>query len=362
VSSGPSGTVDPSGTSVPATEEYSVAALLGALPVVEDRGRFTISTGSFDAAARLGGLTRPAPGATDEEVRAFQSAVTGYVGPTKPATTVAALVPEMQQNGFDPELQPDFAKAVGWSITDVDDFVSDVEPPNTFSVLDGTFDTGAIDAAMGPKKDGIWAQPGEDLRTSLDTKNAADRLGRPVRMAGDGTRIAFGLTTARMTGWANGTGPTMADDAAAMQVAAVLDDADVYSAYLLRGVSGPPPFNVLRTDGPGSSSGTADELLLPTYFDTVGVGLTVVDGKPKAVLVYHHADEKSATENVEAITEIAQSGKFFRDNALVSTRLTLDGVVATGTTSVATFSFTEGTGPNFLWQLVLTADVLVVHA
>lgn len=162
-----------------------------------------------------------------------------------------------------------FLESVGFDVRDVDAFLEVSVPPSQMLLVNGEFDLAAVGAALGDPVDGVWAQEGEDLRPDLENLGRPDQIGRPVRLAGDDSRLMMTLETGLAERYLAGSGDAWD---ALLPLAEALDAAGVYAAML--------------TD---------------TYDGTVGIGLVLADGRSTAVVVRAHADEAAAEDAAVAL-------------------------------------------------------------
>lgn len=306
--------------------------------------------GDLAAATELAGSMRPQDPADGDEIALWLSSLTRVSKTQVPVNSQLPALPGIRSVAGLGDWQQD----LGWSLTQVDSFVSSGAPPSEITVLTGDFDTAAIDTAIGPSVDGIWAQPGEDNAIGPG-KSSFDPIGRPVRLAAKEGSLAVSFATPLLQDWL--TEPTMAQDQPLMEVAAALDVADVYSATLTRRDFRADPFTMN-----GSSISTAPSVpggLVP--FDTLGVGLTVRDGAPLGVLVYHHVDEKAAADNAAALPDLLRQQSLISGRPL-SELVTLQEVSTSGLLVVATLSFVDDTQPQVIWAMQARQDLPFQHS
>lgn len=194
----------------------------------------------------------------------------------------------------------DFRRTFGWSLADVDAFVTAM-PPHPVT-MKGRFDEAALTAALGPPTSGVWAS-GESGKLDLGRATPANPTGQSVRIALADGLLVNGLddaSTSAAVRAANGEGPTLADDATLAALAAALDGADVYGALLVRRSS--------FTPRPGRSGAAPSSAVLPARFTGIASGGAADGSGPLHVLVWTHADDAAATKNAAAIEKLLADG------------------------------------------------------
>jgi hypothetical protein len=296
--------------------------LIGRIPsaAIEAEGTWIVTT-DYDAASELAGLERPDPDADDDELTEWLMAVTG-VGDE---AVVATLDPRVLRA----RLVGDAGEQYGWSVGDVSSFAEASGPGELFLIVDtDSVSTDDLDAALEPQSDGRWETPDSD---------------DPLITALDGN-LVVSTSEELVDDWADQTDP-LSDNERVMSIAEALDANGAYSAivaeYALH------PFQDVPEDA---------ELM--SGFDGFGVGLTVVDGAPAAVLVYHYPSEDEASDAVEQTRTVLTEG------TMLTTRGTADEyfddveVSADGQTVVATATFLGR--PMAIWNMVVSNPDLIV--
>lgn len=271
-----------------APDSWSVAAALATVPD-DGSDEFQITAADLAGAAELFGVVPPAFAADADAVADWVRAMT-FPGDT-PERELPVWVPIAEPLlPLDHTALPEFDELVGWSILDVDSFVHYQPPPPGYLLeVTGRFADDAL-ADLAPAADGVvTTREDEDFATDLEGRSPLDQLGRAVRLARDGNRIAVALSVATTEEWLAGDGPTLADDEALLAVAEALDAVGVLSAQMFR-------YDFRFGLGPGvTSAEQADRVLaavpVDTPFDTVGIGWTVAaDDTARVVAVYAAAE------------------------------------------------------------------------
>lgn len=252
-------------------DDYSVEGALAELPASVGSDAPLIQTADLDAATELSGLERP----TDldpETVSDWISPLVGVRMPDSPPAPVFVPVPAVV-NPRELIRIDEFDEELGWSLLDVDTFVEQSTPPETFAVVTGAFDSDQLNPDLAPASDAVVsAGEGDDLEPDLDETLAARPLGVPLRMAQDEGRIAASPSTPFVEDWTAGPDETLADNESLASVAAALDDADAVAAVLTSGL----PVAGVAMRQPEQLSTVAEQLPADP-FDTVGIGWGVDD-------------------------------------------------------------------------------------
>lgn len=266
--------------------DWSVAGALAQIPA-DDADQFELVTADLAGVAELFGVSAP------DDLTDTGALFDGWLLPlTFPGSTdyrpepVWVVVPEPLVPA-DARRIAEFDDLAGWSVADVDSFVHYLPPPPGYLVVaDGEFADDAL-AGLTTVADGVVSShAGEELAPDFAVDSPLDALGRPVRMARRGDRIAMSLTAEAATAWLSGTGPTLADDPRLAAVAAALDDADVLAAHLFRADFLFDPVALAGAD-PALAEQLTDRAPAVDPFDTVGIGWAVTDdGSFETVLVY----------------------------------------------------------------------------
>lgn len=255
---------------------FTVGEALAELPAsVGERGaKFTMLVGDLARATELGGLSRPEDPA---DAGAWVSGLNGgMVDGEPPPVYVPLEVP------LAPSTPAELVeKDLGWSIVDVDHFVSWTSWPLTTTVVAGNIDDQTL--AGLPETRGISsAGTGPDLTGDLQQASPVRPQGNPLRMAVEDEWLIASPLTPVVKDWRNGSQRTLADDPVLRDLAAVLDEAGAVSAMITSAKSVAhhlPPQAVLeriREQGIGFAK-----------FDTYAIGWTVEGDQPGFVVAYH---------------------------------------------------------------------------
>jgi hypothetical protein len=306
-----------------------VSAMLALLPPSEpiDGTPLVVAYGDLDAATDLAGASRP-DDVTD---------VDGYADWVMEINTggdVATLLPQTAQPRSADDLAA-VADELGVSLLDVDRFVELQMPPSTLAVFVGDAGSDELESALGAPVDGILsAGDGDDFEFSPDAITAARPIGAPLRLASRDGAIAIGTSTPLVQAWLAGT-PTLADDTVLAGLASRLDASTVYAATLVR----------------WSAAGSD-----PTTFDAIGAGLALDDDGALGVIVYHYADDATASGAVATLETVLAGDSAVSDDPwseyFPSWEVAADGPFVTVRLRVA-----DGRA-DVLWRALNSADTL----
>jgi len=325
-----------------AGEDYSVADALGELPA--DLGADVyISTADLDAVCEANGCERP-DGVDDEE--GAQTWAREMAGATDdPGTLVYAPIPWAllaRSSSFG-----EFQDQLGWSLVDVDSYISFEMPPEAFTVVSGdaTLSDDLIDLDDGI----VTTSEANDLAPNPSEISPADEMGRPVRLAEDDSRIAMSVTTPPVEAWTGGPDEALASDEGLNAVATALDDADVVSAVIQRGDPG------------GTVNGEGIEAVLAP-FESVGIGWSADDDEATATVVYQHASTDAADANADAIQSMFDESAPTATGQPVSDLFTLEGASTDDSVLTVMLQFTDGAHPQNVLDMLQNQDVLFAHS
>lgn len=280
--------------------DYSVYDAIGELPSsFEDEP--IIFTGDLARAGELAGLERPTdPGS--EEVADWVISLSGGTSTHEQADALVPLPPPLSFGS-----PAEKAEQVGWSVVDVDAFVSTAD----FLVASGEFDDDTLDEDLVEVDDEIVTDvEGEDHEEHPDRPTAFDSQGAPTRFAEDDGRIAAASETDAVREWLNDEA-SLADGGAYADVAKALDEHDPYSAVLALSPSGKDPY------------------------DLVGLGWSEDDDAPLVSAAYHFDSEAAADDNVDSLRERFESEP-------LADHLEVDDAGTEGSTVVVTTRPEEG--------------------
>jgi hypothetical protein len=322
-----------------AGDGFSVEAALAELPVPPDlaeddpRG-LTVVVADLEAAAGAN-EAGDRPDAGDDDLGEWLLTATGTAADEGDDGFPPVFVPPAEVLGADRLASvEDIEAELGWSVLDVDAVAEVVAPPFRFGVVTGAVgeDTFA-DAGLEPDDDGVvTVGEGDDLETDVDGATTARPLGSPLRMAADGDRLVASTSTDAVAEWRDGEPATLAEEDDLRAVAAVLDDAEVVSAYLTTAI-------------PQQGDYTA-----------LGIGWAGEEGGSRIVLAYAYGSEAAAEEGAELVEAV-----FAADTAGSATPLSdlleLDEVEVDGTVVVAYVQPGPEGRPQIPVALLSQADV-----
>ena len=350
---------DDSSLQLSSGDDYTVLGALAELPVSTDTDGLMVQTGDLVAATELAGLERP----SEPDIDAVASWIFPLTGLPREDEFAPLFVPLGQV--FNYQYLRDIAEfdtALGWSLVDADAFVEQSTPPETFAVITGDFDETTLNPELTEVADGVVSYgEGEDFETNLrGDPNPVDRLGRPVRLAWDGDRIAASFSTPFVQQWLAGPDETLADDAALVGVATALDEADVVAAVLTRVE---PGFDQLGSSQPISSEALAelqdvvqDQVPLAP-FDAVGFGWNAVDGEAAITVAYHFSSADEAADSVASLEKLYREGLSLVTNQPISESVTIDDIAADGDVVSVSLSIPVDRRPQVIYDMLLRRDL-----
>ena len=220
-----------------------------------------------------------------DTVRAEQAAVALGSEPASPRTTesviglsldVGLTVPTLAMRS--PGELPD---AASFGIADIDRFVDLQRAADSFMSASGTFDPDAIGSALAESS--FWGPATQ------------------VRENGDLTSWVWGDDALAIGA---GEVPTLADDDRFASIAATLDDADAFSAYISI-----TPWGVAEMDfpsGPGQIAPSTEPHL--SAFDAFAMGTALSGSEQAVVVVLHHQTAEQAAANADVLRELLAEG------------------------------------------------------
>ena len=350
---------DDSSLQLSSGDDYTVLGALAELPVSTDTDGLMVQTGDLVAATELAGLERP----SEPDIDAVASWIFPLTGLPREDEFAPLFVPLGQV--FNYQYLRDIAEfdtALGWSLVDADAFVEQSTPPESFAVITGDFDETTLNPDLTEVADGVVSYgEGEDFETNLrGDPNPVDRLGRPVRLAWDGDRIAASFSTPFVQQWLAEPDETLADDAALAGVATALDEADVVAAVLTRVE---PGFDQLGSSQPISSEVLAelqdvvqDQVPLAP-FDAVGFGWNAVDGEAAITVAYHFSSADGAADSVASLEKLYREGLSMVTNEPISESVTIDEIAATGDVVSVSLSIPDDSRPQVIYDMLLRRDL-----
>ncbi len=285
-SDGPESDGGESGEAESAETGGLVSTAIADLPQAPSDGTFQIMVVDFTATVGLLGL----------ELASLENRLAG-LGRWGPANDgglgFRLAIPESLQVPFS---RPDeFAEETGFALSDIDIASQAVVEGGSVSVFVGP------DAWGGPSEPHSFGMltlgQGEDCEFNLDNRTTLDPLGRPVRLAQLGDRLAAACSTELLQGWLDGPGARYSTDHRLFEIAAELDQHDVVSAHLF--------VEDFNATGPFASEELEEQVAGAAYisehFVAVGIGNTVRDGRAIEVISYHFGSEAGAEAALPSI-------------------------------------------------------------
>lgn len=354
--------------------DVGLRSLSAALEVLPESGEEveTVLWGDLVTAAELTGFDRPDDPSDEEAVADYLVRVTAGrtdSGPREPVLVVPPDVAGVERSaGLDA-----FAEELGWSILDVDRFVERRTPLDVVTVLEGSFDEGRFDQAMGEPSEGMWVAgdpDAEDFEQDLDGATAARPLGVSLwhGLAGDLLSVAPARGTAaaaRDAAAGDSREPALADDEALAGLAEGLDAQDPYAALLVR-----PGLDLAANVPAGAQpAGSSCDHALPEATTAVATGIAADAGRlPVYLVALAHETAAAADANGNALERIVADGVRAASNQPWSELVTVEGVDVSddGLVVVARLRPIEPSpgnlGPPTLWyDLIIQRDALVAH-
>jgi hypothetical protein len=294
----------------------------------------TVAYGDLARAAELAGIERPADPSDAGAVGDYLFAVTGTRQDEGKALHAASLVPEAAQVDYSAADPEGFVEDVGWSILDVDRFAERQLLPQSVTLLDGEFDRGRLDEALGGADDGVWVKGDPSGAVDLEGTTPARPLGESLWLALDDERLTVTRSDDEMRAARRAAGDegTLAGDETLSALAGALDGEQVYSALLVAGGR-----SGAGGDGSDTRAGREAAESQGTRCESVtGVAAGIAhDGQPLIVYVLAHADDASAERNAAVVEEALTSGESPRSGRPWSEMVTVDSVDADGAVVVA---------------------------
>lgn len=313
------------------------------------------------AAADAAGLSAPEAGASEQEIGAYLSPLSG-VGDD--ATVAVAPSDLLIQSAID---DAGWRDEVGFGVIDLTGDVTSGQPPDDLQTIFGDFDEAAVERAV--TTDPAWSGEldeveygdltywswGEDSAIDPQGTSTVRRLGESARLfVDDDAGVAYWAnTTATMEAALDtfaGGAPSLADDPELGPMAAALDGMGAYSAILTA------DGEALQTpDGiPGGGEGPTLE-----PYEAVATGAAVVDGQARLLVTLLNADEATAEANAALLAEIVAEGESAVNGRPWSDALGEGDVTVDGTVVAASFP----TDDPRLWNgVVLTRDTLLASS
>lgn len=312
-------------------------------------------------AADAVGLTAPEPVASEQEVGAYLSPLSG-IGDD--ATVGVALPDLLIQNAID---DAGWRNEVGFGVIDLSGDVTSGQPPDDLNTFFGDFDESAVEQAVTTdpswsgqldeveRGDETYYSWGEDGAIDVSGVSTVRRLGESARLfVDDGAGVAYWAnTTATMEAALDtfaGDAPSLADDPELGPMARALDGMGAYSALLTA------DSEALRTaeGAPGTDPGPTLE-----PYEAVATGAAVVDGSPRLLVVLVNADEATAETNADLLAQIVAEGESAVNRRPWSEVLDEGDITVDGTLVAASFPTDQ---PRLWTQVFVTRDTLLASS
>lgn len=334
--------------------EYSVAAALAEIPAELDAPQVTVVTADVLAATEASGLERPADA---EDLPQWAMTLSGV--PSRDGTMPAVFVPWASALHLDRAAQfEEIRDELGWSLLEVDAFVELTSPPETFLVIAGDV---SLNSELPEVSDGVvTAGAGDDLSSDPAELTPARPLGVPLRMAQSGDRIVATPVTHHATAWLAGSSETFADHESLAPVAEALDDAEVFSAFVMSGHSMQFGTDQLTEAQRAQMIERVGDAIPEDPFSAVGVGWNVEDDRSVVTIAYLFASADAAERALPAFERTSEAISVVSAQPMESL-MTLHSVVADDSMVVITASPAEGQSPATFYHQLVQRDLPFVH-
>lgn len=346
-------------------DEFTIAGALHEVPADLFVDGAFVTVADLDAATELNGLSRPTSPEPDEVMPWLM----GLTGPSPDAGTAAPPIFVAPSEMFNPSMASRWSEVdqeAGFTMVDVSAFVSIDAPPAHLVVAAGDFDERTLAPTLTPVGDGIVSfGEGEDLAQDLQNRSALSPLGRPIRFAESGGRIAISTQIPTVEAWLTGSADTLADLPGVSEVARALDDAGAVSAVIARTRPADPAAIILGSNATPERIEQLQEELAEQApqisWDIVGIGWGVDDaGDAQITLAYRLLDgEDTATRE---LTELFANGTSLINRRALSELLVLHDVVVADGVAVVTLGVAEASRPATIFQMLLASDLPFVVA
>jgi hypothetical protein len=344
-------------------DDYSVRGALAEVPTAAVGDELTeIRTADLAAATEQLDLERPAAAADFEAVWEWLAPLTGVASGEGADPEFAPLFIPLGEVFNYRQLREisEYDEALGWSLVDVDAYVEYSTPPRTFAVVTGDFDDATLSPELVEVSDGIVSYgDGDDGEVNPEEPNAVDRVGRPLRLAQDGDRIAASLMTALVAEWVAGPDETLADDDALSSVADALDDADVVAA-VLTSVEGGLQYLGGGTLTPAQLARIEQQVeqqVPAAPYDAVGFGWGIDGGEAMITVAYHFSSDDEASDAVDSFELLYTEGVSLVSRQPISDLVTLEDVTADGDIVSVSLTLPAGSRPQIIYQMHIQRDL-----
>ncbi len=251
-------------------------------------------------------------------------------------------------------------ETLGWTLTDVERFVSLSAPPTDFTVVAGDFPP--LPSSFTTVVDDVVTDiEGEDNAIDFGSVGTVvDAFGRPTRFSQDDNLIAMSSSTDLAVAWEE-SDKSLGDDPAVRAIAAALDGYGALSAV----ITPPTTFSGQTILGPGATPDEAkaaleefDALVPPAPYDLVGIGWAVVDDAPRWIAAYHFTSADGAKDGAQVLRAVWEKGSTITDDRPIADFATVNDVFVKDTTVTIVLTPTEDTSADTLYRLLIQREVL----
>lgn len=344
------------------SDGYTVLGSLAELPLASDE-TIIVQTADLQAATELAGLER-ASSLEPEELAPWINPLTGV-----PVNGQSAPVFVPPASGLGQVQQAaEFHDLLGWSILDVDSYVEYNNAPYLNLVVTGEFTPDTLSPDLLDLPGGVRSfGEGDDLSVNPQNSSAVSRIGNPIRLGQLDGRIMLSHTTAAVSGWLQGGGPSMADHAGLAAVATAVDEAGAVSAMLTSTTFSSTDLPTIVPVQPGEDF-DFDEVLalaesLPSFpFDAVGIGWSASDqGEAVITVAYHFGSPSAAASSESALEDVWTQGRTLRELRPFSDWYEVEQVTSDGPVASVTLRGTEPNSPAVIANMLMQRELVFMH-
>lgn len=338
--------------------KFSVLGALREVPRPEDDSLLVVQVADLDTALANSGLERD--GALDESAWEWMGPLFSFLGHGEPEAPIYVPLPGV----FAPESfesLPAVTEELGWSVVDVGAFVEMNSVPGRFSVVTGGFDDKTL-AQLPEVADGVvTAGDGEDLQDQRGSTTLARPLGRPLRMAQSGGRIAASLSLPAVQEWVAGPEDTLADDEELAAVATGLDDSGATTAYLGREGSRRSTHVFRSAPDVAASMQARSAELVGDPFDVVGIGWAAPDGETEITVAYCFDSPAAAEQATGVLADLWRDGTSLLLEQPFSDQFTFADSESAGRVALVHLGLTEGTSTGEILGMLRSGELVFLH-
>lgn len=328
--------------------------MVGALP--SPQGGTTAVAVDLLAVDEARGLTRP-EGADSEEIPAWLGSLSS--APSQDDAGVFATLPDLFVRTNPAETSP-----LGWGLWDIASYaeLSGAAPLSALVVVgvDGPLPSeGTVELGEGVSTLG----EGEDGFTDLDDVGPLRPLGQPLRIGiREDAHLLTGSTPiaeAFAAGDEAQGAATLADRAALMEVAEVLDERDVVSAMVSdRQVDPAAALSGAAPDLVAERLATLQDLLPGQRTTAVALGWTPGEDGGESVVVYHYSSEDAAAEAAPQLERVWAEADSLQSGRPVSDLYTVEDTEVSGESVVLTVAPVGDTPAATLATMLQNGEVV----